>query len=99
MSVPIIAAWCGIATLVGSQFRTPMLSLLFIFATFFGLWLFRVGAGFSEIEWLAYLYPNAYDNLLLSPAPLTVAKGLLGTGLIAGLTTAAATLSFVRRDV
>ncbi len=99
VSVPISAAWCGIATLVGSQSRTPMLSLLFIFATFFGVWLFRVVAGFSEVEWLAYLYPNAYDNLLLSPDPMTVAKGLLGTGLIAGLTTAAATLLFVRRDV
>ena len=30
---------------------------------------------------------------------MTVGKGLLGTGLIAGLTTAAATVIFVRRDV
>src|SRR6185437_9181027 len=34
ISVPIAAAWCGIATLVGSLVRSPMLSLLFIFATF-----------------------------------------------------------------
>jgi ABC-type transport system involved in multi-copper enzyme maturation permease subunit len=48
VSIPISAAWCGIATLVGSQSRSPMLSLLFIFATFFGLWLARVGSGLSQ---------------------------------------------------
>jgi ABC-type transport system involved in multi-copper enzyme maturation permease subunit len=99
VSVPISAAWCGIATLVGSQSRSPMLSLLFIFGTFFGLWLLRVGAGLSKAEWLSYLYPSAYDRFLLSPDALTVAKGLLGTGLIAGLTTAAATVIFERRDL
>jgi hypothetical protein len=99
VSIPIGAAWCGIATLVGSQSRSPMLSLLFIFASFFGLWLLRIGAGFSQVPWLAYLYPNAYDEFLLSPSALMVAKGLLGTGLIAGLTTAAATVIFERRDV
>jgi ABC-type transport system involved in multi-copper enzyme maturation permease subunit len=99
VSIPIGAAWCGIATLVGSQVKTPMLSLLFIFATFFGLWLLRVVAGFSQAEWLAYLYPNIYDDFLLSPRAADVAKGLLGTGLIAGLTVAAATAIFERRDV
>jgi hypothetical protein len=99
VSIPISAAWCGIATLVGSQAKTPMLSLLFIFATFFGLWLLRVSAGFSQTAWLAYLYPNVYDDYLLSPKAVDVAKGLLGTGLIAGLTTAAATVLFQRRDV
>ena len=59
----------AIATLVGSQARSPMLALLFIFATFFGLWLLRIGAGFSEAPWLAYLYPSAYDSFLLSPIP------------------------------
>jgi hypothetical protein len=99
VSIPISAAWCGIATLVGSQSRSPMLSLLFIFATFFGLWLLRVGAGFSEAPWLAYFYPSAYDSFLLSPDALAVAKGLLGTGLIAALTTGAAVVIFERRDV
>jgi ABC-type transport system involved in multi-copper enzyme maturation permease subunit len=99
VSVPISAAWCGIATLVGSQTRSPMLSLLFIFATFFGLWLLRIGAGFTEAPWLAYLYPSAYDSFLLSPDPLSVARGLLGTGLIAGVTTAAAAVIFERRDL
>jgi ABC-type transport system involved in multi-copper enzyme maturation permease subunit len=99
VSIPIGAAWCGIATLVASQVKTPMLSLLLVFATFFGLWLLRVGAGFSQAEWLAYLYPNLYDQFLLSPKAADVAKGLLGTVLIAGLTTAAGTILFERRDV
>jgi ABC-type transport system involved in multi-copper enzyme maturation permease subunit len=99
VSIPIGAAWCGIATLVGSQFRTPMLSLMLIFATFFGLWILRVAAGLSKAAWLAYLYPNAYDEFLLSPSALVVAKGLLGTGLIAAVTTALAVVIFERRDV
>jgi ABC-type transport system involved in multi-copper enzyme maturation permease subunit len=99
VTVPISAAWCGVATLVGSQFRTPMLSLLVIFATFFGLWLLRVVAGFARAEWVAYAYPNIYDAMLLSPEPGSLARGLLGTGLLAVGTTAAATLLFQRRDV
>jgi ABC-type transport system involved in multi-copper enzyme maturation permease subunit len=99
VSVPITAAWCGIATLVGSQSRTPMLSLMYIFAAFFGLWLMRIIAGASQSAWVAYLYPNAYDEFFLSPSVLDVGRGLLGTGLIAGVTTAAATLLFERRDV
>jgi ABC-type transport system involved in multi-copper enzyme maturation permease subunit len=99
VSVPITAAWCGIATLVGSQSRTPMLSLMFIFAAFFGLWLMRIIAGVSQSAWVAYLYPNAYDEFFLSPIALDVGRGLLGTGLIAGITTTAATLLFQRRDV
>jgi ABC-type transport system involved in multi-copper enzyme maturation permease subunit len=99
VSIPISAAWCGIATLVGSQVKTPMLSLLLVFATFFGLWLLRIGAGFSQAEWLAYLYPNIYDQFLLSPKAADVGKGLLGTVLIAGVTTAVGTVLFERRDV
>jgi ABC-type transport system involved in multi-copper enzyme maturation permease subunit len=99
VSVPIGAAWCGIATLVGSQAKSPMLSLMFIFAAFFALWLLRVVAGFSQAEWLSYLYPNIYDDFLLSPKASDVARGLLGTGLIATVTVTAATLLFERRDL
>jgi hypothetical protein len=99
VSVPISAAWCGIAMLVGSQFKTPMLSLLVIFGAFFALWLLRIIAGYASAEWLAYLYPNFYDKLLLSPKPGDAAKGVLGTGLLAVLTTIAATQLFRRRDI
>lgn len=99
VTIPISAAWCGIAMLVGSQFKSPMLSLFVICATFFGLWLVRIVSGFAETEWLAYAYPNAYDSLLLSAKASDAAKGLLGTGAIAGLTTLAGTLLFQRRDL
>jgi ABC-type transport system involved in multi-copper enzyme maturation permease subunit len=99
VSLPISAAWCAIATLVGSQCKTPMLSLLVICATFFGLWLLRVTAGFTRNDWLAYAYPNAYDSLLLSPNAADVGLGLLGTGAIVLMTTIAGTLLFQQRDL
>jgi ABC-type transport system involved in multi-copper enzyme maturation permease subunit len=99
VSVPIGAAWCGIATLVGSQAKSPMISLLLIFATFFGLWLLRIFAGLSEHEWIAYVYPNVYDGLLLSPKPADAAWGLVGTGIITLATTALGIFLFERRDV
>jgi hypothetical protein len=99
VTLPISAAWCGIATLVGSQFKTPILSLLFICATFFCLWLVRVSGGFAETHWLAYAYPNAFDGLLLSPNLADAARGLLSTGLIALATASAAALAFQRKDV
>jgi len=99
VTLPISAAWCGIATLVGSQFKTPILSLLFICATFFCLWLVRVSAGFAETRWLAYAYPNAFDGLLLSPNLADVARGVVSTGLTAVATASAAALVFQRKDV
>jgi ABC-type transport system involved in multi-copper enzyme maturation permease subunit len=99
VSIPIGAAWCGIATLVGSQAKSPMLSLLFICGVFFGLWILHIVAEFSQADWVGYVYPNTYDRLLLSSKPADLAKGLLGPGLIAVLTVAAATAMFERRDV
>lgn len=39
VTVAVTAAWCGIAQLVASQFRVPILALLVTFATFFVLWI------------------------------------------------------------
>ncbi len=97
--LPVTAAWCGIATLVGGQFKTPMLSLLVIFATFFALWFLWVVSGFSHVEALGYVYPNFYDKLLLSTDPAQEAAGFGGTLGIALLATAAGTLLFQRRDI
>jgi hypothetical protein len=97
--MPITAAWCAVAVLVGSQVRSPMLSLLFTFATFFGLWLLRIIGGFSGVSWLALVYPNSYDRYLLSPQASELAKGLAGTGAIAIGCTALAAWLFTQRDV
>jgi ABC-type transport system involved in multi-copper enzyme maturation permease subunit len=99
VTVPISGAWCGVAVLVGSLFRTPMMSLLAISAAFSALWILRVVAGVSEREWMAYAYPNFYDALLLSSEAGKIALGLAGTLAIAGLTTAAAAVLFEKRDV
>jgi ABC-type transport system involved in multi-copper enzyme maturation permease subunit len=100
VSLPISAAWCGIATLVGSFFRSPPLSLLTTFATFFVVWL--VGFAISraaDVHWLSYVYPNNYDAWLLSPHAEKVG-GALGICFgIAALTTAAGGAVFARRDV
>jgi ABC-type transport system involved in multi-copper enzyme maturation permease subunit len=97
--LPVTAAWSGIATLVGAQFKTPMLSLLVILGTFFGLWFLRVVAGFSHAEALAYAYPNYYDALLLSQNAAQAVAGVAGTLGIALVTTVAGTLLFERRDI
>ncbi len=99
VSIPISAAWCGIAMLIGSQFKTPMLSLLAICAGFCALWLLRITGGFTQTQWLEYAYPNAYDRWLLSPNAADVGVGILGTGAIALITTLAGSLLFERKDL
>jgi ABC-type transport system involved in multi-copper enzyme maturation permease subunit len=99
VAIPISAAWCGVATLVGSLFRVPILSLLSICGATFALWVVRVYAGFQRIDALAYAYPNAYDRPLLSTQPTEIALGLAGVLFIAVATTAAAAIAFERRDV
>jgi ABC-type transport system involved in multi-copper enzyme maturation permease subunit len=97
--VPVTAAWCGIAVLVGSQVKTPIVALLLTCLAFFGLWFVNIAGGLGGAAWLSYVYPNSYDRLFLSPKPMDAARGLLGTGAIALLTTAAAALLFEKRDL
>ncbi len=97
--VPITAAWCGIATLVGSQTRSPMVALLVTCLVFFGLWAVHLVAAVRGVDWLGYVYPNGYDVLFLSPRSADAAWGLLGTGAIAVATTVAAAIAFERRDL
>jgi hypothetical protein len=78
VSLPISAAWSGVAMFVGSLFRTPMMSLLAISAAFSGLWIASVVASLEESKWLGYAYPNVYDRLLLSPRAGEVALGPSG---------------------
>jgi ABC-type transport system involved in multi-copper enzyme maturation permease subunit len=97
--VPVTAAWCAIAVLIGSQIKTPMLSLLTIFATFFTFWVVHVAAVLTRRDWLSWAYPNAYDSLFLSADPGNIARGLLGTGVITALSVAVAVIAFERRDL
>jgi len=66
-SLPITGAWCGIAILASSLFRTPMLSLLATGATFFVLFFtgFVIGK-WGDVAYLRYLYPNNFDAWIMS---------------------------------
>ncbi|MGD0678083.1 MAG: ABC transporter permease subunit [Polyangiaceae bacterium] len=99
ISIPISAAWCGIAILVGSQFKTPMLALLATCAVFFCLWFLRVVARVRGFAWLDEAYPNAYDRLLLSPHSTDVALGLIGPIGMALVAVVAAVWLFQKKDL
>jgi ABC-type transport system involved in multi-copper enzyme maturation permease subunit len=111
ISLPIALVWAAIASFVSSRFRTPILALLTTFGVFFMLWLVGLG-GFIErlrasfaaqqalpMSWYEYLYPNAYDDMLLSTQPvkvLTAIAILVGFAAVLG---AAGSFLFARRDV
>ena len=107
-SLPITAIWCGLATFLGSLFKTPILSLLVICLAF--VLIFSVGFGVdalvrasndqvSNVTWLTYFYPNTYDAWLASPHGQRAGLGLLICLAYAGLPTAAGALLFARRDI
>lgn len=107
----IAGAWAAVATFISSLFKTPILSLLTTFATFFVMWLFGLGGFIARIReglasgvmkdmsWYEYLYPNAYDTMMLAPhaGRVALAHGIL-LGFVLALTAAGA-LVFARRDV
>jgi ABC-type transport system involved in multi-copper enzyme maturation permease subunit len=76
-SLPITGAWCGIATLTSSVFRTPMLSLLATGGVFFLLFFagFIVGK-LNDVGQLRYLYPNNFDGMILSANRNQMLQGL-----------------------
>jgi ABC-type transport system involved in multi-copper enzyme maturation permease subunit len=111
VAVVIAGAWAAVATFVSSCFRTPLLALLTTFTTFFVSWIAGAGGFISRrrdavdpgiaphMAWYEYFYPNAYDTLLLSPDTtkvLTALAILLG---FIGITLAAASFAFERRDI
>lgn len=98
-SLPMSAAWCAVATFIGSFFRQPFLALLGIFVGFFLLWLlWAIGIG-TNTEALLYFYPNYYDKLLLSTKIWTALGGLAACAGFAVVTVGGGSLLFARRDV
>lgn len=107
----IAGAWAAVATFISSLFKTPILSLLTTFATFFVMWLFGLGGFIARIReglssgvmkdmsWYEYLYPNAYDTMMLAPhaGRVALAHGIL-LGFVLALTAIGAFV-FARRDV
>ena len=99
VTLPISAAWCGIATLIGSLFRSPILALLVTFATFFVAWLVYVIGGVSGTEAMMFVYPNNYDKWLLSPRIDRVAIGFGACAAFAVGTMGLGAFLFSKRDV
>jgi len=109
-TLPIVAAWCGIAAFVSSLFRAPLSSLLTTGLVFFTL--FVVGAVVPKIlvaatadpanataKLLTFFYPNGYDTWVLHPEGRKVLVGLLACLGFVVVTSAAGVALHVRRDV
>jgi ABC-type transport system involved in multi-copper enzyme maturation permease subunit len=99
VSLPISAAWCGLATLVGTFFRLPFLALLAICGTFFVLFIAFLIGNAANWPWLEGIYPNYWDTWLLSPRPDRASVGLLVCLGYAGAAVAGASQVFRMRDM
>ncbi len=99
LTLPLSAAWCGIAILVGSMFNSPMVSLLTIFTSFFVLWVVWLIGNASHSAALLHLYPNHFDRYLLLCSPMGLAKGIGGCLAIATASVGAGALRFTMRDL
>jgi ABC-type transport system involved in multi-copper enzyme maturation permease subunit len=104
-SLPMSAVWCGIAVLVSSLVRTPILALLSTCGAFVLLWA-MYGLGIAGIVWdvawlrpLMYVYPNHYEDLILHPFVHKMAIGLGACAGMAALYIGIGTFLFNRRDV
>jgi ABC-type transport system involved in multi-copper enzyme maturation permease subunit len=99
VSLPISLAWSAIASIVGSQFRAPMLSLLITWACFFGLFIVAIVGAATKVVALQVVYPNFYEDLMLADEPKKVALGAAGCLALGAIVTAAGAFGFTRRDL
>ncbi len=99
-TLPIVLAWTSIAMLIGSQFKTPMLSLLTTFVGFFGVWVFGVAfSHYFHSEALGWIYPGTFTPMLITLEPADLGKGLAGTLGSTVLTSGLGVYLFTQRDV
>ena len=98
-TLPLSAVWCGIAVLISSVFRSPIIALLTTFGAFFVLWVLYLIGAFAGWEWMLYVYPNHYDHLFLDPKIHRVGIGILACLGMTGLYVGAGSALFSRRDV
>lgn len=99
ITLPISAAWCGIATFVSSLFKTPIISLLVTFSAFFALWLFWMIGQVTHAEALQYVYPNFYDAMLVNPQINKTMTGIAACLGMAALYVGGGSFLFAKRDV
>lgn len=99
VTLPISAVWCGIATLVSSLLKSPIIALLVTFASFFGLFLIWFIGGVARIDALMYAYPNFYDALLVHPHVNKALTGLAACLGMLALYVGGGSYLFMKRDV
>ncbi len=108
----IAGAWTAIAVFISSTTRQPIVALLITFATFFTLWVVHaVGTALrvkDMIEsngvlppqpWYEYLYPNSYENMLLTPGGKSIALGLTALLGFVVVSIASGSMLIQRRDI
>lgn len=98
-TLAISAAWCALATLVGSLVKHPFLSLLFVSAAFFAWWLAGVIGFFGRWPAVLYATPNNYDLFLLSPQGNIVLAGVAGLFAMTAALVAVTSTLFAKRDL
>jgi len=99
VTLPISAAWCGIATLISSRCRSPIFAIFVTSAIFAALWVVYIVGEVAQVKALTFLYPNSYDAWLLSPRIDRVALGAFVCFAISAFTTGLGTFFFTRSDV
>jgi ABC-type transport system involved in multi-copper enzyme maturation permease subunit len=99
ITLPISAVWCGLATLVSSLFKSPIIALLVIFSSFFGLWLFWMIGQVSHAEAMQYVYPNFYDAMLVNPRLDRAMTGVAACLGMAALYVGGGSYLFMKKDV
>lgn len=99
ITLPIGAAWSGIATLVSSLFKSPIIALLTTFAAFFVLFLFYIIGSLSHADALAYVYPNFYEEWLMNARLDRWLSGLGACLAMAALYVGGGSFLFAKKDV
>ncbi|EYF01490.1 ABC transporter permease subunit [Chondromyces apiculatus] len=93
-------AYVGLTTLVSSFFRTPTLALFTGLGMMVALSITNFILGLIEAtKMLTWAFPGTYEDLLISPDPLVVARGIGLFVLWGGVCVALASAITSRRDV
>lgn len=99
VTLPMSAVWCAAATFLSSLFRSPILALLLTCAAFFSLWVVYLIGAAKDFAPMLYIYPNHYEQLLLSPEPDKIFTALVACVAMTAVYVGAGALVLTRRDV
>jgi ABC-type transport system involved in multi-copper enzyme maturation permease subunit len=99
-NVVAASSYVGFTSLMSSLVRTPIVALFLGAGVGFALWLaYTVLTLIDSTKEAGWAFPNGYERLLVSPAPLSVAGGMALLVAWGAACVAAASLIVSRRDV